>query len=343
MLNLEGYEAYGAENGIKGVDIAKKVLPDLIVCDIMMPEMDGYQVLETLREDPETAMIPFIFLTAKAERVSMRQGMVLGADDYLTKPFMVTELLESIHAQLKKRTELNEVANQRLEELRQSIVTALPHELRTPLNTIIGFSDMMMIEAQNLKPDQVASWADHINKAAHRLYRLIENYLFYARMQVAVENRTPMRVDDPLYDLYGIVSTEGNRIARQAEREGDLVVDIATHPDLEIAHKDAIKLVYELIENAFKFSEPGQEVRVTGQSVADGYEIRVQDKGRGMTAEQMKHVGAYMQFDRFIHEQQGMGLGLAIVKALADVYKGEFKLESAEEKGTTAIFRFNIS
>jgi signal transduction histidine kinase len=341
MLNLEGFKAYGAENGLVGVDVARKEHPDLIVCDIMMPELDGYGVLETLRQDPETATIPFIFLTAKAERVSVRQGMVLGADDYLTKPFMVKELLESVKTQLKKRADLNDVATKRIEDIRENITTALPHELRTPLNTIIGFSDILLSEAQRLKPDQIAAWAEHINKAAHRLYRLIENYLFYAKFQVATQNELRFRASEPLMELPQIIEMETQRIAKDAGREADLTVTVAPAPDLYIAHQDATKVVTELVDNAFKFSEAGQAVTVTGTAIDGGYELRVEDKGRGMAPEQIMQVGAFMQFERYVHEQQGLGLGLAIVQAVADSYGYEFETKSEPSVGTTMTFRFN--
>lgn len=340
MLALEGYKAYGAEDGLAGVKLAKQEHPDLIVCDIMMPQLDGYGVLEQLRADPKTATIPFIFLTAKAERVSMRQGMILGADDYVTKPFMVSELLESIQTQLKKRADLNDAANKRIEDIRENITTALPHELRTPLNTIIGFSDILLSEAQRLKPDQIASWAEHINKAAHRLYRLIENYLFYSKFQVATQNEVRIRANEPLMELASIIETETRRMAREAERNADLTLEVGSAPDLFIAFQDATKVVTELVDNAFKFSEPGQPVRVTGKVVDGDYELCVQDKGRGMSQEQIDAVGAFMQFERYVHEQQGLGLGLAIVQALAASYDYEFRIKSELNSGTTATFRF---
>ncbi len=101
-LQLEGFEARGAENGVRGVEIAKEYLPDLIICDVMMPELDGYGTLAALQNYLPTATTPFIFLTAKADRVDMRYGMELGAHDYLTKPFATNELLGAIAAQLKK-------------------------------------------------------------------------------------------------------------------------------------------------------------------------------------------------------------------------------------------------
>lgn len=106
MLEAEDYEVVGAPNGMIGVMWALDCIPNLVICDIMMPELDGYDVLETLRQDPVTATIPFIFLTAKADKASIRQGMELGADDYLTKPFTRSELLQSIRTRLKKQAAL---------------------------------------------------------------------------------------------------------------------------------------------------------------------------------------------------------------------------------------------
>jgi DNA-binding response OmpR family regulator/DNA-binding MarR family transcriptional regulator len=103
ILELSGYEVFGANNGKTGVEIALKMKPDIVLCDIMMPELDGYGVLHILQKNPETQTIPIIFLTAKAERVDIRKGMELGVDDYLTKPFDDLELLRAIEARLKKR------------------------------------------------------------------------------------------------------------------------------------------------------------------------------------------------------------------------------------------------
>ncbi|MCK0131618.1 response regulator [Flavobacteriaceae bacterium F08102] len=104
ILSLENYEITTAENGKIGVEKAIKLIPDLIICDIMMPELDGYSVFETLSSNPKTAGIPFIFLTAKSDKADMRKGMNLGADDYLTKPFEEADLLDAIECRLKKNT-----------------------------------------------------------------------------------------------------------------------------------------------------------------------------------------------------------------------------------------------
>ena len=101
-LKVEGFQAIGAENGFVGIHLAQEHLPDLILCDVIIPQLDGYSVLTTLRADPVTATVPFIFVTAKGTRADFRKGMELGADDYLSKPCTVDELLRAITACLEK-------------------------------------------------------------------------------------------------------------------------------------------------------------------------------------------------------------------------------------------------
>lgn len=342
MLTLDGYEAVGADNGRVGVNKAQAVMPDLILCDIMMPEMDGYDVLMTLRRDPETSGIPFIFLTARTEHIDRRQGMVLGADDYLTKPFEVEELLKSIKAQIEKRKRANAAAQALQDQLRESIVTALPHELRTPLNTIIGFSEMLQSEAQYLKPDQVASWSGHIHIAAYRLYHLVENYLYYVRLQVAVQQHSSPEIHDRLTDFHTIIEQQATTLATKYKRQNDLVMNLETCPQLDIDHKDGVKFAEELIDNAFKFSNAGQPVTINTKLESDHYSFTIDDKGRGMTDDQVQNIGGFVQFERWLHEQQGMGLGLMIVKLLAKMYGANFSIQGKANEGTTVNLSFKL-
>jgi len=124
ILELANFDVTCAPNGKQGYLLAKDLKPDLIICDIMMPELDGYGVLHLLSKDPETASIPFIFLTAKAEKSDMRKGMELGADDYLTKPFEDTELLNAVAARLKKNEMIKKEYSRDLDGLNQFIDNA---------------------------------------------------------------------------------------------------------------------------------------------------------------------------------------------------------------------------
>lgn len=111
ILELDDYEVFAAPDGKKGVALVKEQIPDLVICDIMMPELDGYGVLYMLQKNKETAAIPFIFLTAKAEKSDFRKGMQLGADDYLTKPFTDLDLLDTVSSRIKKSERLKEQFN----------------------------------------------------------------------------------------------------------------------------------------------------------------------------------------------------------------------------------------
>lgn len=133
LLSIEGFQTIGAENGVRGVELAQTHQPDLIICDILMPKLDGYGVLKALQEDPTTATIPFIFLTAKADRSDWRQAMNMGADDYLTKPFSRSELLEAIATRLQKQENLSQKHTKQLKQAHDQLNHLLHYNQLTNL------------------------------------------------------------------------------------------------------------------------------------------------------------------------------------------------------------------
>src|SRR5690349_19393263 len=128
-LQQKGYEVLEAENGAAGIEVAQKVLPDLILCDVNMDKMDGYLALASLRNDPTTESIPFILMTGLADNAGMRHGMELGADDYLPKPFSIDALYAAVEARLRKAQSVRQAAEKKLSDLRDNISLMLPHEL----------------------------------------------------------------------------------------------------------------------------------------------------------------------------------------------------------------------
>lgn len=349
MLKFEGFDVRGAENGRVGVELAREYLPDLIICDIMMPEMDGFAVLDTLRNEKPTETIPFIFLTAKTDRVDWRTGMGKGADDYVTKPFMTSELLDTIRAQLKKverndesaRRIADAVATQKVKELQDAIAMALPHELRTPLNTVIGFSEMLMMEAQRVQPSDIYEWSQHINSAAHRLHRLVENYLFYIRIETALRDSERLAAvraritDNPLT----AIELQAITRAQQARRENDLQLRHDASAPVYFTETDLAKMVDELLENAFKFSVAPSPVVLETHLTDTHFVITVTDQGRGMTQDQIDAIDAFIQFERYLYEQQGTGLGLTVARGLARLHDTPLEISSVIEQGTTITVR----
>src|SRR5688572_11378259 len=162
-LRFNGYETVCAADGEAGIQAALAHLPDLILCDVQMPRKDGFEVLADLRRRPSTATIPFVFLTGQSDKFHMRQGMNLGADDFLAKPFMLQELMAAVKARLKKHETVTARSDEKLSQQRDSISLALPHELMTPLNGIIGFSSILMSDAATLSHADVGEFAQHIH------------------------------------------------------------------------------------------------------------------------------------------------------------------------------------
>ncbi len=344
MLGFEGFDVIGAENGLLGVEIAKRVIPDLIICDIMMPSLDGYGVLELLRQHPSTATIPFIFLTALTDRSDMRTGMELGADDYLSKPFSAVELLTTVQSRLKRHQHYDKMMARRMDDLRGNIILALPHELRTPLNVILGFTDLLATDVYSLDPKRIAEMIEHIKTAGLRLYRLIENFLIYTHTEVMISDPSQAVRLRSGYTYYPHQSLQNYARVHleEIQRAGDLQAEFEPVEGVNIAEEYLKKLIEELVDNAAKFSSAGKPIIIRGEVQGDMYLVSVEDSGRGIGANQLNNLGAYMQFERRIYEQQGAGLGLIICKRLVELTGGQLSIESQEGIGTKVYLHLPI-
>lgn len=335
-LEMEGFEVEGALNGRIGVQTAKEYLPDLILCDIMMPELNGYGVLLELRRDPTTTNIPFVFLTAKAERSDMRKGMELGADDYLVKPFTTAELLAAVNTRIGRREAISREYEQKFDNLRENIIRALPHELRTPLTGIIGYSEMLLMDFDMIERDQAYSMVEAIYKSGTRLHRLIENYLIYAQVELMMTdlNRLNAVRTTPPIPSQPIITKAAEQKAAEYSREGDMNLRLC-EASARIYQDSLGKIVEELIDNALKFSEVGTTVDVETRMNGNGLILCIRDFGRGLTPQQLQSIGAYMQFERTLYEQQGLGMGLIIAKRLTELHGGQLRIETSLGQGTS--------
>ena len=341
ILEAEEFEVVGAHNGRVGVDLAKIHHPDLILCDVMMPELDGYGVLSALRQEPELAAVPFVFLTAKATKADRREGMNLGADDFLTKPFTRNELLDAIATRLEKRAVITQEAEQQIDELRHNIALALPHELRTPLNGIIATAQVLQDMWEDFSAEEIEQLLGDIGTSGHRLYRLIQNFLLYADLELTARDEQKCRalaelsINRPDTTIAAAIDAHIQQSKLEARR-GDLAV-ILEGGTVRISDSALSKITAELLDNACKFSTEGQPIQVRGEHRGRCYVLSVCDGGRGMTPAQIARVGAYQQFDRRAHEQQGSGLGLSIVQKMMQLYGGELQIESQPDRQTCAI------
>lgn len=335
LLEAHDFQVMDADDGEKGVKLAIQHHPDLIICDMMMPGLDGYGVLKQLHTHPSTHTIPFIVLTAKAAKEDMRQAMELGADDYLTKPFTSTELLGAVKIRLEKKELVQQQSDKKLNELRHNLTRSLPHELLTPLNGILGFAKLLSEHADSIEPDEIKEMAEMIDNSSHRLHSMIQNFLLYAQLEIA--SHDPRRLQIFLEGETGgtevILRSVAQKKAKEFSRMADLSLNLQDTP-VAIAEHWFSKMAKELIDNAFKFSPPGTPVEVNTTVTGNHLIVSVCDRGRGMTAEQIANVGAYVQFERKIYEQQGSGLGLSIAKRFTELYGGRLTIDSIPMKQT---------
>jgi len=334
-LTQKGYDVIEAGNGTRGIEVARKELPDLVLCDVNMSKMDGYGTLSSLRNETATASIPFILMTGLADNAGMRHGMELGADDYLAKPFTIDALYAAVEARLKKVQAVRQEAEKKLTDLRDNISLMLPHELRTPLNGILAYGEILASDAANLPPQEVADMGQVIHDSGKRLEHLIENFLIYAQLEILGTDQQKISLlrSKQTTDAAALVERISREQAEQARRPLDLELQTSS-VTVPMSEDYLAKIVAELVQNAFKFSAAGSKVQVALSESPGSVSLTVADHGRGFETEHITKVGAYMQFDRKMQEQQGLGLGLGIAKRLTELHGGTIAIQSERQRET---------
>ncbi|MCU0474515.1 MAG: response regulator [Anaerolineae bacterium] len=337
ILTYEGYRVAQAPNGMRGVQMAQEHQPDLVLCDVLMPGLNGWDVLLELRSNAATANVQFVFLTALADRANARKGMSHGADDYLPKPFSHKELLETVAMRLRRAEELRVRHAKQIDQIRHNIIYALPHELRSPLTGILSCAEFLLMDhPTGLEQNRVQNVARIIERSGRRLQRLIENYLYYTQLEIA-GNDVAQRADFQQHTLTNpgaVIFEAAKERANAHSRANDLVLDLENAP-VQANEENLQRLISELVDNACKFSEPSTAIRVETRLEGAVMALRISDHGRGMHPEEIMSIAPFAQFQRSLFEQQGVGLGLAIVRRLTALYDGHFAIHSAPQAGTT--------
>lgn len=333
LLDAEGYLVEYAENGKIGVEKARATNPDLIISDIMMPEMDGYEVLAELMKDKNTATIPFIFLTAKTELENLRKGMSLGAEDYIFKPFKIDELLDAVKIRLKKK----ELSEHKLDEAKHQIFSKMHHDLRTPMVPILGLSDLIS-EEEDI--NEIKNMVKVIKQSGRKLFDRIEKFLIYNDLTLKCGQNGKNVSREALIGNQFI-----ERITNSINENIDItrVVYKVEPAELLISEWCLQVLLKEIIENALKYSPAEKQVIVEGKIFEDSYLITVKDFGRGMTQEEINSISVFNKFTKNKIADSGMGLGLAICKKIAQLNNLDFRINSIPDKETTCEIKLKLN
>ena len=338
LLNGAGYQSISAHNGLEAINILEREIPDLVISDIMMPDVDGYQVLEHFQKIPATSTVPFIFLTAKADNSDIREGMKSGADDYLTKPFRAKELLESVEAQLKKK----ERADNKFDEIFLGISAYVPHELRTPLIPILGYTEIIREGLEDLSKDEISEMLNKIKISGRKLHKTIEKFIRYSDTKLRLTKNNTNSYNNYLSPAETIIKIAAKKMVIEQNRQSDLIMDVED-ADLLIWENDLEFIVEELMENAIKFSNQGTQIIVKGKIANDMYELKITDLGRGISKEQLTNINPFGQHERKKYQQAGIGLGLISIKNLMDFYGGKIELNSIVNEFTTCCISLPVS
>ena len=335
VLEMAEYKVRVAGNGQQALNILETFTPDLIISDIMMPEMDGFEFLERVRVRVDWILIPFIFLTAKGQRTDIRAGKQLGADDYLVKSTDLEDLLVVVRAKLDRAASLSQRSQAEIAQLKNNILNTLSHEFRTPLTYITGYVDLLQDGGWSV--EDLQRFLSRIKGGSTRLNHLVEDFLLLVRFGTNDMKQAYDMDKAPFNAWSSMIARALERLREKAERRSVEIVSEA-QPDLPMveAHPDYLEdIVMRLVDNAIKFSKPGGTVSIWVAAENDRVCLHVTDHGIGIAvAEQPKLFDKFHQINREKIEQQGAGIGLAITKGFVELHHGEIACTSEEGVGS---------
>ncbi len=353
ILNKEGYQISFAANGSQALSVVNTTDPDLILLDIMMPEMDGYEVCKILKSQEETRDIPVIFLTGKAETDDIIEGLKIGAVDYITKPFNSTELLTRVktHLELKLSRDAIVHYNKQLEEAQDELkvlnankdkfFSIVAHDLRGPFSGFMGLSELLTEDFDQLEKEEIMQIGDSLNKAAKRLFSLIENLLEWSRAQMGRIEYIPSNVD-----LYDAVEKIIQIFKDTADNKNIEMLNNIEKDTYVFADNDMLSTILRnLSSNALKFTPRGGSINYsTGKNDNSFIEISISDSGVGMSEEVIDKI---FRIDTKhstpgTEKEQGTGLGLLLCKEFVEKNGGKISVESKINEGTTFTFTLPV-
>lgn len=343
-LYFEGYDVAIAIDGQQGIELAIEEQPDLIISDIRMPVMDGREVLMHVRSHPELSHVPFIFVTASAERDSVRLGMNLGADDYITKPFTVDEILTAIQAQVQKHrhhTETWEIQVQQLANaldserearlLKSRLVAMFSHDFRNPLSLIKSSADLILNYEERLSDDRRRKKLQQITASVTLLTQMLDDMLLVAEMET--EHFEPTFVEADIIAFIMDIVQEFSQLT--ADNQQLVLHSQFEHIDMAFDPKLVRQIMVNILSNAVKYSPEGGEICVTIEKQAQHLAIQIQDRGIGIPKAYLPYLFEPFQRADNAKSFKGTGLGLSIVKQAVDYCDGMLQVRSHEGQGTT--------
>lgn len=336
LLQSNNYDVLTSENGKQALSTLADHPVDLILCDVMMPEMGGYDLHKAVRDDKRLSHVPFVFITALGEPTEVDRGLRSGADDYLVKPFDPQKMLSLVEGKIARSRMLRQASVEQFDDYRRRVVHTLSHEFRTPLVAINTGTELLIDNHSEMPIEKVHHLLEAIQRGGQRLERLVSDFMLLQQVEAGVSQR--------LFETRSAVVVVGDVAARVVDVIAEQLTPLGWRVTFCDESHGARCRLYEpqfheilsrLVDNAVKFSPDHREVEVFVRLVAAHVHIEVCDRGIGIDPLAIVDAGnPFGQMNRDKLEQQGGGFGLAIANRFAAVNEGRIEIRPREGAGT---------
>ncbi|MDT8446638.1 MAG: hybrid sensor histidine kinase/response regulator [bacterium] len=333
-LASQGHPLAFAQSGIEALQQVERIQPDLILLDVMMPGMDGYEVCRQLKAKAQTADIPVIFLTAKSDEESLALGFAAGAVDYVSKPFNTGEIQARVNTHLKLRVALRQLKE--ANAAKDRFFSIISHDLKGPFNGLVGISDLLVDEFDQLPKEEMLPLIEGINHSSKTGYRLLIQLLEWARAQtgrIAFEPSS-LGLAPLVQEVVDLLNEQAK--AKEITWALDIPAEATVFADAQMLHT----VLRNLLSNALKFSHRQSQISIGAEAVEMGWQVSVKDQGVGMKPEVLAKL---FKLDQQVttpgtQGEEGTGLGLLMVQEFLSRHDQPIWVESTPGQGTQFYF-----
>ncbi len=339
LLLSQDVQVVTAGNGEEALETLQKRPVDVIVCDVMMPKMDGYQLHHRVRSCPEFTHIPFVFLTALDQQPEINRGLETGADDYVTKPFAPEDLIAIVKGKLARADNIRDSTEQRHDMFRKRVIHTLSHEFRTPLVAINTGTEMLLEQLvkphANLDVTRIQHLLEAIQRGGQRLERLVGDFMSLQQIEAGVAQRL-FDTKASAHTLSSVIDVAVESMRAELEREQFtfMLENLCDNVKVVLYEPQILDILRRMFSNAIKFRSNRREVELRCYPQEKEAVIELRDRGIGFDPVKMREaVEAFGQLNREKLEQQGGGLGLAIACRYAAINKCRLEFEAREGGG----------
>lgn len=341
-LEHDGFRIEEASSGEEGLRLARELRPDLVLLDIMMPGIDGFETCRRLRADPDIRHTPVVVVTGREDIEDVKKGFAVGATDFLTKPVVWNLLPTRVRfvlrtSRLERDLRLAKEAAEQASDAKSMLLSTMGHELRTPLNAIIGLSEIMKQATFGpVGAPQYEEFVVDMHDSGTRLLNAIN-----AILEIVRADSTGLDLDMTMIGLVELVDSVVKKIAPEAMASKVQIVNAVADDSVSLrCDEDRLRqALFQLASNAVKFTEEGGIVRIsTTTARSGGLTILVADNGIGISEDDLPRImGPFEQADSGLaRSYEGMGLGIPLAHAFVRMHDGDIEYESAPGHGTTA-------